>query len=58
MRLSAPTGRTFGLAVVALIVGIVLRSGWIGLDVSPDVTYWLTAAGGILLALGVIFNRI
>ncbi len=58
MRLSAPTGRTFGIAIVALAAGIVLRGGWLGISASPDVTYWLTAGGGILLVLGVVFNRI
>jgi hypothetical protein len=29
-----------------------------GADLSPDIPFWLTAAGGILLVLGRVFNKI
>ena len=57
MRLSPPTSKTFWPAVGALALGIVL---WVVPieDVSPDVAFWLTAAGGVMLMLGVVFNKI
>jgi hypothetical protein len=58
MRLSPPTGKTFWPAVGALALGIVLWVVPTGADLSPDIPFWLTAAGGILLALGSVFNKI
>ena len=58
MRLSAPTVKTFTLGALALVAGIVLHQGWLGLTVDPDIVYWLTAGGGILLALGAMFTKI
>jgi len=57
MRLSPPTRKTFWPAVGALALGIVL---WVAPieDVSPDVAFWLAAAGGIMLVLGTVFNKI
>ena len=57
MRLSPPTRKTFWSAVGALALGIVL---WVVPieDVSPDVAFWLTAAGGVMLMLGTVFNKI
>ena len=57
MRLSAPTVKTFTIGVLALGAGIVLHQGWLGIDVDPEVAYWLTAGGGILLALGALLTR-
>ncbi|MFC2177227.1 hypothetical protein ACFLRH_02290 [Actinomycetota bacterium] len=58
MRLSAPTRRTFFLAVALIVIGVAL---WVvpdAEDVSPDLAFWATAAGGGLLVLGSVFNRI
>jgi len=57
MRLSPPTTKTFWPALAAIILGILL---WVAPieDLSPDVAFWLTAAGGIMLALGSAFSRI
>jgi len=57
-RLSAPTNRTFSIAALALVAGIVLWGGWLGFDVSPDVSFWLAAGGGLLLALGSMLRRV
>lgn len=58
MRLSAPTGKTFGPALLAIVVGIVLWFDPFAMEVDPDVVYWLTAGGGILLVLGSLFRGI
>jgi len=58
MRLSPPTGRTFWPALGALLLGIVLWVAPIDGDLIPDIAFWLTAAGGILLVLGSVFNKI
>ena len=58
MRLSPPTGRTFWPALGALVLGIVLWMAPIDGDLIPDIAFWLTATGGILLELGSVFNKI
>ena len=58
MRLSPPTTRTFTTAVSALLLGIVFYTDWLGLDIATDVSFWLVAGGGVLLAIGAVFNRI
>lgn len=58
MRLSPPTGKTFWPAFGALVLGIVLWVAPIDGDLTPDIAFWLTAAGGILLVLGSVFNKI
>lgn len=57
MRLTPPTSKTFWPAFGALALGILL---WVAPieDISPDVAFWLTAAGGIMLVLGTVFNKI
>ncbi len=57
MRLSPPTRKTFWPAVGALALGIAL---WVAPieDVSADIAFWLAAAGGIMLVLGSVFNKI
>jgi len=57
MRLSAPTNKTFLTAFVLIVIGIAL---WVTApaDLSPDVAFWATTAGGVLLAIGSVFNRI
>ena len=57
MRLSPPTTKTFWPALAALTLGILLWLVPIE-DLSPDVAFWLTAAGGIMLALGSMFSKI
>lgn len=58
MRLSPPTNKTFFPALVLIVLGIVLWIAPVGEDVTPDVAFWLTAGGGVLLVLGSVFNRI
>lgn len=58
MRLSAPTGRTFGPALLAIVVGIVLWLDPFGFEIDPDIVYWITAGGGILLVFGSLFRGI
>lgn len=57
MRLSPPTSKTFWPAFGAIALGILL---WVTPieDLSPDVAFWLTAAGGIMLVLGSLFSKI
>lgn len=57
MRLSPPTSKTFWPALGALALGILL---WVVPveGVEPDVAFWLTAAGGIMLVLGSVFSKI
>ncbi len=56
MRLTPPTKRTFGIALVLLAVGIAM---WVaGSEDLTEVAFWATAAGGVLLVLGSVFNRI
>jgi hypothetical protein len=57
MRLSAPTNRTFSIAIVLPLAGIVSYLGLLGDVLSEDVTYWLTA-GGVLLAIGAFFTKL
>lgn len=57
MRLSPPTKRTFYLSLALIVAGIVLWFFPIE-DLDADVAFWVTAAGGILLVLGSVFNRI
>lgn len=58
MRLSAPTNRTFLPALLSIVIGIVLWNTPVGEDISPDVSFWLTAGGGTLLVLGSVFKGI
>ncbi len=64
MRLTPPTKATFGLSLLAIAIGIVLHLGVVDLADLADVTnaedyaFWLTAGGGILMAIGVLFRRI
>jgi hypothetical protein len=57
MRLSPPTSKTFWPAFGLLALGILL---WVVPveDISPDIAFWLTATGGIMLVLGSLFNKI
>lgn len=57
MRLTPPTKRTFFLALALIVIGIVLWFFPIE-DLSSDVAFWVAAAGGILLVLGSVFNKI
>lgn len=58
MRLSAPTNRTFSLALAMITLGVVLWVAPFTEDVAPDVAFWLATGGGALLILGSMFNRI
>lgn len=57
MRLSPPTVKTFWPAFGSIAAGIVLWLAPIE-DVAPDVAFWLTAAGGVMLVLGSVFRKI
>lgn len=58
LRLSPPTNRTFLIGVALLILGVVGHLGYVGDLVDPDLSFWLTAAGGGVLTLGSLFNKI
>lgn len=58
MRLSAPTGKTFVPAFVAIVLGIVLWLDPFGFEVDTDIVYWLTTAGGVLLVFGSVFKGV
>ena len=49
MRLSAPTNKTFFLALVLIALGIAVWVAPFGDDVDPGVAFWLVVAGGALL---------
>lgn len=60
-RLTPPTKSTFGLAIAAIVAGIAVQLGVVDaadLTDFEDVAFWLTAGGGLLMALGVLFKRI
>ncbi len=56
-RLTPPTNATFAISVIAIAAGVVAWTGTIDLG-SADLAFWLTAGGGILLTLGVLFRKI
>ena len=58
MRLSAPTNRTFSIAAVLLVAGIAAHLGYLGDLLSSSQEFWLTAAGGLLLAIGAMFRKL
>lgn len=58
MRLSAPTNKTFFPALVLIMLGIAVWVAPFGEDVDRSVAFWLVVAGGLLLTLGSVFNRI
>lgn len=60
-RLTPPTKTTFGLSILAIAVGIVLQLGLVELEIFEDLedlAFWITAAGGGLLTIGVLFRKI
>ncbi len=58
LRLSAPTRKTFAIAGPAIVLGILAWVDVLDLGISPDVAFWLTAAGAVLLLIGNLFNRL
>ena len=58
MRLSAPTRKTFLLALALIALGVLLWLTSTEGDGTADLGFWLTAGGGGLLVLGSLFNRI
>lgn len=58
MRLSAPTNRTFVMAVILLAGGVASRLGYGGGLLTGTQTYWVTAAGGLLLMIGALFRKL
>lgn len=58
MRLTPPTKVTFGLSLLAIVVGIV-TSEEVGLISGfTEYSFWALAGGAILLVIGVVFNKI
>lgn len=58
LRLSPPTRRTFLISATAIVIGVVLWLDLAGLDVDPEVAYWMTAGGAAFLLIGNLFNRL
>ncbi len=58
MRLSAPTNRTFFMAFALIVLGVAAWVSPIGDEVSTDTAFWAVAAGGGLLVIGSVFNRV
>lgn len=57
MRLTPPTKTTFGTASLLLAVGLAARLDFIG-DLDDDLSFWAVTVGGLLLWIGVLFNRV
>ncbi len=60
-RLTPPTRATFGLSLLLIALGIVIQLGFVDaadLTDFEDVAFWITAGGGILMAVGVLFKRV
>jgi hypothetical protein len=58
MRLSAPTKVVFIISVILLIVGLLINFGFGFLDPIKAGGFWITFAGGALLAIGAFFKGI
>lgn len=58
MWLSAPTNKTLFPALVLIALGIALWVAPFGGDLDPGIAFWPVVAGGALLALSSVFNRI
>ncbi|MDH5373471.1 MAG: hypothetical protein OEX97_11055 [Acidimicrobiia bacterium] len=58
LRLSAPTRKTFAVAGSAIVLGILAWIDVLDLGIDPEVAFWLTGAGSILLLIGNLFNRL
>lgn len=56
MRLTPPSTLTFTLAVLAIVAGVASHLGYV--DDIQRWSFWLTAAGGGLLVLGVTFRKL
>ncbi len=49
---------TFLIAILAIALGIVLHQGWYSIESLDRWDFWLSAGGGLLLALGCVFKGI
>jgi predicted membrane channel-forming protein YqfA (hemolysin III family) len=56
MRLSAPKQVVFIISVILLVIGLVAFLGKLALF--PGDAFWITFAGGVLLAAGAFFKGI
>jgi hypothetical protein len=56
MRLSAPKQIVFIISVILLVLGLILYFGKLALF--PGDAFWITFAGGALLAAGAFFKGI
>jgi hypothetical protein len=57
MRLTAPTKATFSTASLLLAIGLAARLDLVG-DIDDDLSFWAVTAGGLLLWIGALFNRV
>ena len=58
MRLTPPAIATFAIGVALLIIGLLLRLDVLNLPEIADNAYWITFAGGVVLAAGAAFRGI
>ena len=56
IRLTPPKVVTFLIAILAIALGIVLHQGWYSIESLDRWDFWLSAGGGLLLALGCVFK--
>ncbi len=60
-RLSPPTKTTFFIGMLAIVAGVLIQLGLVTLAEIEDLedpAFWITAAGGGVLTIGVLFKRI
>lgn len=58
MKLTPPTNATFGIALLAIIAGIVTSAEVDLVSGYTDYSFWALAGGAALLVIGVIFRKI
>ncbi|MEM8923386.1 MAG: hypothetical protein AAGD35_07765 [Actinomycetota bacterium] len=58
MKLSAPTTSTFIVGVLLLIVGLLMRIDVLSIADLDQYRFWITFAGGAVLAAGSLFKGI
>jgi hypothetical protein len=58
MNLTPPTSATFAVGVALLIIGVLLHIDILNLPDLRPYAYWITFAGGVILAAGAAFRQI
>ena len=58
MRLTPPTKTTFGLSLLAIVVGLITSDELELVTGYTEYSFWALAGGAVLLVLGVVFNKI